>query len=70
MVQNRSKNPSCRTNLIVAPLALLNQWKQEIEDKTNYGLTCLVYHGQFMVIVIHNAVLNSVNVKGPRGREA
>ncbi|KAF8970384.1 P-loop containing nucleoside triphosphate hydrolase protein [Flammula alnicola] len=27
------------------PLALLNQWKLEIEDKTNCGFKCLIYHG-------------------------
>ncbi|KAG1726392.1 P-loop containing nucleoside triphosphate hydrolase protein [Suillus lakei] len=33
------------TNLIVAPLALLDQWKLEIEMKTTNNLKCLVYHG-------------------------
>ncbi|KAF8633893.1 hypothetical protein AX15_001196 [Amanita polypyramis BW_CC] len=46
MVKNRSKDPLCKTNLIVAPPALLNQWKLEIELKTNNTLSCLVYHGQ------------------------
>ncbi|KAG1775699.1 hypothetical protein EV702DRAFT_1234778 [Suillus placidus] len=35
----------CKTNLIVAPLALLDQWKLEIEMKTTNNLQCLVYHG-------------------------
>lgn len=49
MVKNRSTNPSCKTTLIVAPLALLDQWKLEIEDKTNCDLSCLIYHGNVSV---------------------
>ncbi|PPQ82538.1 hypothetical protein CVT25_007147 [Psilocybe cyanescens] len=45
LVHNRSTNPKCKTNLIIAPLALLNQWKLEIETKTNLDLKCLIYHG-------------------------
>ncbi|KAK1219704.1 hypothetical protein PQX77_017565 [Marasmius sp. AFHP31] len=45
MTKNRSTNPSCKTNLIVAPLALLDQWKMEIELKTSDAFKCLVYHG-------------------------
>jgi len=45
MVKNPSKNPKVKTNLIIAPLALLDQWKLEIEEKTDCGLTCFVYHG-------------------------
>uniref|UniRef100_A0A8H8CFK2 Uncharacterized protein n=1 Tax=Psilocybe cubensis TaxID=181762 RepID=A0A8H8CFK2_PSICU len=46
LIQNRSEDPACKTNLIIAPLALLDQWKQEIETKTNLGLRCHIYHGQ------------------------
>ncbi len=46
MLQNKSTNPMCKTTLIVAPLALLDQWKTEIETKTNCGLACLIYHGK------------------------
>ncbi|KZT10363.1 uncharacterized protein LAESUDRAFT_755872 [Laetiporus sulphureus 93-53] len=45
MVANQSEDPLCKTNLIVAPLALLDQWKLEIEEKTRCDLKCLVYHG-------------------------
>ncbi|KAF9240466.1 SNF2 family N-terminal domain-containing protein [Melanogaster broomeanus] len=33
------------TNLILAPMALLGQWKLEIEMKTANGMSCLIYHG-------------------------
>lgn len=46
MVINASNNPTCKTNLIVAPMALLDQWKLEIETKTTNGMKCLVYHGR------------------------
>lgn len=34
-----------KTTLIVAPLALLEQWALEIDTKTNLALKSLVYHG-------------------------
>ncbi|KDR76486.1 hypothetical protein GALMADRAFT_246858 [Galerina marginata CBS 339.88] len=46
IVQNPSTDPACKTTLILAPVALLDQWKEEIESKTNIGLKCLIYHGQ------------------------
>jgi len=56
VIANPSKDPRCKTNLIVAPLALLNQWKLEIEMKTTNNLKCLVYHGTFRVVgLIHNS---------------
>ncbi|KAL0578872.1 hypothetical protein V5O48_003105, partial [Marasmius crinis-equi] len=45
MVKNRSPDAVCKTNLIIAPLALLDQWKMEIELKTNDVFKCLIYHG-------------------------
>lgn len=45
VIANPSDDPGCKTNLIVAPLALLDQWKLEIEMKTTNNLKCLVYHG-------------------------
>lgn len=45
MVMNASDDPRCKTTLILAPTALLDQWKLEIEMKTNNGLKCLIYHG-------------------------
>ena len=46
MVVNASSNPTCKGNLIIAPVALLDQWKLEIETKTTNGLKCLIYHGK------------------------
>ncbi|KAK0496238.1 hypothetical protein EDD18DRAFT_1388276 [Armillaria luteobubalina] len=43
--KNRSNNPLCKTNLIMAPLGLLDQWKLEIQLKSNDSLRCIVYHG-------------------------
>lgn len=45
MVKNRSPYPAKKTNLIIAPVALLDQWKSEIEMKTNCGMRVLIYHG-------------------------
>jgi SNF2 family DNA or RNA helicase len=49
MVKNRSIDPVRKTTLIIAPLALLDQWKLEIEDKSNCGFSCLIYHGKFQL---------------------
>ena len=45
MMANRSDDPAVKTTLIVAPLALLGQWKLEIEMKTNDVLSVHIYHG-------------------------
>ncbi|EMD34880.1 hypothetical protein CERSUDRAFT_86316 [Gelatoporia subvermispora B] len=45
MIANRSRDPLYKTNLVVAPLALLDQWLLEIETKTDCDLKCLIYHG-------------------------
>ncbi|OWZ52414.1 hypothetical protein C351_03689 [Cryptococcus neoformans c8] len=46
MVANPSQDVQCKTTLIIAPLALLSQWKNEIESKTTEGLMkVLIYHG-------------------------
>ncbi|EIN08787.1 P-loop containing nucleoside triphosphate hydrolase protein [Punctularia strigosozonata HHB-11173 SS5] len=42
---NRSTDPKCKTTLVIAPLALLEQWVAEIDSKTNCGMKCLIYHG-------------------------
>lgn len=38
MVARQSKDPKRRTNLVVAPLALLDQWALEIETKSSHNL--------------------------------
>ncbi|KAJ7039861.1 SNF2 superfamily protein [Mycena alexandri] len=45
MCKNPSEDPACKTTLIIAPLALLGQWNQEISTKTNAGWKVLIYHG-------------------------
>ncbi|TPX56979.1 hypothetical protein PhCBS80983_g04170 [Powellomyces hirtus] len=46
IVANRSEDTKCKTTLIVAPLALIKQWEQEILTKTKKGtLKVLLYHG-------------------------
>ncbi|KAF6753723.1 SNF2 family N-terminal domain-containing protein [Ephemerocybe angulata] len=47
MVMNKApETVRHKLNLIIAPLALLDQWKYEIETKTSCGLKVLIYHGQ------------------------
>jgi hypothetical protein len=47
MVSRRSDNPRRKTNLIVAPVALLRQWESEIADKVKarYALKVYRHHG-------------------------
>ncbi|KAL5521625.1 hypothetical protein ACEPAF_2373 [Sanghuangporus sanghuang] len=45
IMANQSDDPAVKTTLIIAPLALLGQWKLEIEMKTNDGLSVHIYHG-------------------------
>ncbi|KAI9636028.1 SNF2 family N-terminal domain-containing protein, partial [Dioszegia hungarica] len=46
IVKNKSVDPRVKTTLIVAPLAVLNQWKSEIESKTTEGLLKVgIHHG-------------------------
>ncbi|KAG8898279.1 hypothetical protein FRB99_007551 [Tulasnella sp. 403] len=56
IVKNRSNDPAHRSVLIVAPLALLRQWEDEILSKTTLDLRVLIYHG-------------SSKPKGPRALE-
>ncbi|KAF2006616.1 hypothetical protein P154DRAFT_421856 [Amniculicola lignicola CBS 123094] len=47
IVARPSDNPICKTTLIIAPVALMYQWKEEIEChiKSEYPLDVFVYHG-------------------------
>jgi SNF2 family DNA or RNA helicase len=48
IVTRKSTDPRCKTTLIVAPVALLRQWKQEIQQKIKTGrhaLTVFTHHG-------------------------
>lgn len=47
---NRSDNPLVKTTLILAPVALLEQWQLEVEMKTNLALKCLIYHGMSLLV--------------------
>lgn len=43
---NESRDPEEKTTLVVAPLALLEQWRSELEEKVDPGyLSILTYHG-------------------------
>jgi SNF2 family DNA or RNA helicase len=42
---NRSSDHGCKTTLIIAPVALLRQWKAEIETKSVSTINVLIYHG-------------------------
>lgn len=58
MIKNRSNDSLCKTNLIMAPLALLDQWKLEIELKSSDSLKCIVYHGRrssALTVAAHHA---------------
>ncbi|PLW46655.1 hypothetical protein PCASD_03707 [Puccinia coronata f. sp. avenae] len=44
MVKNRSTDPKTKATLVLAPLALLNQWKEEIADRSTCDFTVLIYH--------------------------
>lgn len=47
IVTQKSPDPRCKTTLIIAPVALMRQWKQEIETRlrANYRLTVQIHHG-------------------------
>jgi len=44
MVKNCSTDSKVKATLILAPLALLTQWKEEIADRSTCDLSVLIYH--------------------------
>ena len=47
MLKNRPKNPDRKTTLIVGPVAVLRQWKSELEAKAGKRtFKILVHHGE------------------------
>ncbi|OAV97593.1 hypothetical protein PTTG_01908 [Puccinia triticina 1-1 BBBD Race 1] len=49
MVKNRSTDPKIKGTLILAPLALLTQWKEEIAERSTCDLSVLIYHSSAKV---------------------
>ena len=45
MAKRPSRDPAVKTTLIIAPLALLNQWKLEGEEKSGGKMSAYIYHG-------------------------
>jgi len=49
MVSRKSDNPTCKTTLVVAPVALMKQWEREIKSKlrsaSNHRLSTYILHG-------------------------
>jgi len=52
IMSNRSDDPGMRSTLVICPVALLDQWKLEIELKTNDALRCLIYHGNAFQLLL------------------
>ncbi|KAF2765473.1 hypothetical protein EJ03DRAFT_330945 [Teratosphaeria nubilosa] len=49
MVSHRSEDPRCKTTLIIAPVALMRQWQEEIATRIKprpHALSVFVHHGQ------------------------
>lgn len=68
MLAHKSKNPKCKTNLIIAPVSLLKQWANEIDLKILRGhkLSCFIYHqsnkvSSFKNLKQYDVVLTSYN---------
>jgi SNF2 family DNA or RNA helicase len=50
MVGERSTDPDIKSTLIIAPLSLIHQWKQEIESKSEKNtLRVYIHHGNSRV---------------------
>lgn len=46
MLLNRSTDAKCKTNLVITPVSLLQQWAQEarLKIKPSAGFSCYIYH--------------------------
>ncbi|KAJ3047620.1 hypothetical protein HK097_011360 [Rhizophlyctis rosea] len=68
IVSNKPEERTCKTTLIVAPIALLHQWESEIKTKTKKGLLrVLIHHGPKRpkdpsALTQYDVVLTSYNV--------
>ena len=53
MAKNRPPEQSAeKATLIVAHVALLDQWHSEIMNKTDMGLRVLIFHGVLSIILL------------------
>ncbi|KAK9460025.1 SNF2 family N-terminal domain-containing protein [Lipomyces oligophaga] len=71
-----SSTNACKSTLIIAPLALINQWAQEVKSKAS-GLSVCVHHGASritdesqlsrfsVVITTYQVIASESNKKGP-----
>lgn len=68
LVTRRSDDPRCKTTLVVAPVALMRQWKQEIQTKIKPGprhaLSVFTQHGptkkkSFRELQVYDVVLTT-----------
>ena len=76
IVTRKSEDPRCKTTLIVAPVALMRQWQQEIEQKIKprHRLTVKIHHGpsktkNFRDLQIYDIVLTTFNTLGQELRK-
>lgn len=66
MLQNRpdNKKDTPSTTLILAPLALLEQWAQEIEDKTEAEtFSVLIYVSCVLLVIVRNLTFLSARIQ-------
>ena len=67
IITRKSEDWRCKTTLVVAPVALMRQWKEEIEKKLKPGrhqITCFIHHGpgkkkKFSDLAVFDVVLTT-----------